>query len=265
MELEHVDEVELHDALRGEVELQRVKRYYYERNYKYEYSVTPEHADVARRAATWQAVYFWRRGLYKVQYAGMSEEAMRASIDARASGYAGGMPPGAQISEEEAIDRWIAGERAYMRMADPLKRVGERNPYDLSNEPMFVRLDAEMRLTTREMHTEEAGAVYRELSDEMGAKPHSGGVNCGRRNSAVAVSQGLDSQGMGCCTHPRPHLSRTLRLLSVQYRLPTIIIYIYPYILYVCRDVCAKALSCTPAFCGVCVARALRGPQGAAY
>ena len=50
MELEHVDEVELPDALRGEVELQRVKRHYYERNYKYEYSVTPEHADVARRA-----------------------------------------------------------------------------------------------------------------------------------------------------------------------------------------------------------------------
>ena len=33
MELEHVDEVELRDALRGEVELQRVKRHYYERNY----------------------------------------------------------------------------------------------------------------------------------------------------------------------------------------------------------------------------------------
>ena len=49
MELEHVDEVELHDALRGEVELQRVKRHYFERTYKYEHSVTPEHADVARR------------------------------------------------------------------------------------------------------------------------------------------------------------------------------------------------------------------------
>jgi hypothetical protein len=42
---------------------------------------------------------------------------------------------------------------------------------------MFVRMDAEMRLTTREMHAEEAGAVYRELSDEMGAKLWGLGVN----------------------------------------------------------------------------------------
>ena len=112
MELEHVEE--LVDALRGEIELKRVKRHYFERNYQYEYAVTPEHVDVARRAALWMAVYFWRRALYKVQYDGMSEEEVRAAIEARAAGYNGGMPPGARISEEAAIERWLLGERAYI-------------------------------------------------------------------------------------------------------------------------------------------------------
>ena len=55
---------------------------------------------------------------------GMSEEEVRAAIEARAAGYNGGMPPGARISEEAAIERWLQGERAYMRIPDPLKRVG---------------------------------------------------------------------------------------------------------------------------------------------
>ena len=148
---------------------------------QYKYAVTPEHVDVARRAALWMAVYFWRRALYKVQYDGMSEEEVRAAIEARAAGYNGGMPPGARISEEAAIERWPQGERAYMIIADPLKRVGESNPYDLSHEPMFVRLDAQMQLTNMDVQLKnkakevdglqvrtqcrELSLLYRELSD----------------------------------------------------------------------------------------------------
>ena len=46
MELTTAEEV--HDALRGEVTIRRVKRHYHEKNYAYPYSVTPEALDVAR-------------------------------------------------------------------------------------------------------------------------------------------------------------------------------------------------------------------------
>ena len=69
--------------------------------------------------------------------------------------------------------------------------------WDLSKEPMFVRLDSDMHFTTREMHAEEAGRVFAELGEELGVMPHASGINSGRRNAAVAVSQGLDREGMG--------------------------------------------------------------------
>ena len=114
MELTEV-EMEVRDAVRGEVTINRVKRHYFERNYKYAYSVTPEAIEVARRAATWIAVHFWRRGLFAVQYDGMSPAAVTRALRARRQGYEGGMPAGAVITEEEAIRRWLAGERAYFR------------------------------------------------------------------------------------------------------------------------------------------------------
>ena len=198
MELEHpVEDEEVLDPLRGEVRVWRVKRMYHERTYNYEFAVTPENVVIARRGGTWIANYFWRRALYAVQYDGMSESAILSAIRARSEGFAGGMPVGHVISAEEAVRRWVAGERAYMRLADPLGRVGQANAYDLSNEPMFVELNAEGRFTVGEMHTATAGAVYRELGEEMGTRPYSGGINSGRRNSAVALSRGLDEAGMG--------------------------------------------------------------------
>jgi hypothetical protein len=62
---------------------------------------------------------------------------------------------------------------------------------------MFVRLNAEMQFTTSEMHAEEAGCVYAELGQEMGVMPNASGINSGRRNAAVQLSQGLDRAGMG--------------------------------------------------------------------
>ena len=193
---EVADDVELADALRGEVELKRVKRHYFERAYAYQVAVTPENINVARRAATWMATYMWRRALFKVQYEGMSVAAVVASIAARKDGFAGGMPVGAVILEEEAIRRWEGGERAYMRSA-----AGEEGGgaiLDLSKEPLFVELNKLMQYTVVEMRVESVAAVYRELSAELGAKPHAAdGVNCGRRNAAVALSRGLDEAGMG--------------------------------------------------------------------
>ena len=48
-----------------------MKQYYFE-NYRYAMSVTPDALEAARRASTWLAQYMWRRGLFEVQYAGMS-------------------------------------------------------------------------------------------------------------------------------------------------------------------------------------------------
>ena len=110
-----VKEAEFIDGLRGEVTVNRVKRHYFERNYGYGYSVTPESADVARRGGTWMAIYFWRRGLFAVQYEGMKSAEVAKSLSARVEGYEGGTPTGTRISKDEAIRRWVAGERAYFR------------------------------------------------------------------------------------------------------------------------------------------------------
>ena len=69
----------------------RVKQYYFE-NYRYAMSVTPDALEAARRASTWLAQYMWRRGLFEVQYAGMSVEARAQAMAARRDGYEGGMP-----------------------------------------------------------------------------------------------------------------------------------------------------------------------------
>jgi hypothetical protein len=185
-------EAELEEGLRGEVKLRRVKRHYHERSYGYEMPVTPDALAVARRAATWLLVYMWRRALFAVQYDGMSAAAKQQAWAARERGFSGGMPPGAVISAEEAIARLKAGERSYVRV--------EFGPGDVrlaGDEPMFVNLGSDMRFTTTELNAERAGEVYSELGEELGVRPHSSGVNSGRRNAAVALSQGLDKEGMG--------------------------------------------------------------------
>ena len=55
------------------------------------------------------------------------------------------MPEGAAISAEEAFQRWEGGERGYLRgWFDGVW-------WDLSEEPMFVQLDTQLRLTTKDM------------------------------------------------------------------------------------------------------------------
>ena len=59
-------EEEWERALRGEVELNRVKHHYGE-IYEYAMSVTPDTDMVGRRASSWLAAYMFARGLFKVR------------------------------------------------------------------------------------------------------------------------------------------------------------------------------------------------------
>ena len=159
----------------------RVKQYYYE-SYKYEMSVTPDALEAARRASTWLALYMWRRGLFEVQYAGMSTVERVETLAGRSAGYEGGMPPGAKLGSEVAFERWMQGERAYVP--------------ELRREPLFVRVDGLGHFTTMELHTDDVGAVFAELGEELGLEPHASGLNSGRRNGVVGTSKALDQRGL---------------------------------------------------------------------
>ena len=91
------------EALRGEVCLNRVKHHHLEGGYEYDMSLTADAVQQLRRATTWVWFYQMSRGLFRVQYVGMSDEAIESALKLRAAaGYAGGMPPGATITLEEA-------------------------------------------------------------------------------------------------------------------------------------------------------------------
>ena len=145
-------------------------------------SVTPDALEAARRASTWLALYMWRRGLFEVQYAGMSTVERVEALAGRSAGYEGGMPPGAKLGSEAAFERWMQGERAYV--------------LELRREPLFVRVDVLGHFTTVELHTEDVGAVFAELGEEMGLEPHASGLNSGRRNGVVGTSKALDQRGL---------------------------------------------------------------------
>ena len=177
-----LDGEQLLDALRAEVKVNRVKKNYFEKDYSYEYVVTPDHADVARRAATWMFVYLWRRGVFAIQYHGMAAAAVAATVTARAAGVVGGMPPGAVLDPAAAIKRWLGGERAYLRVS-----LDDGQVVDLAKEPFFVQLTNKMAFLTLEMQAKDVGNVYRALGGDLGVRPHASGVNSGRRNAAVAM------------------------------------------------------------------------------
>ena len=167
------DDEALLEALHGEVSLHRVKCHYFEKRYDYPKSATPDVLEVARRANSWMAVYDWQRALYAVQYDGMSYEEIQRALAARAAGYSGGMPLGAKITSDAAASRWLNGERAYLHVQG---RTLEEPSLSLRREPMFVELDRESRFTLKEMTVETVGDIFREIGDEIGAKPGASGV-----------------------------------------------------------------------------------------
>ena len=60
------------EALRGEVCLNRVKHHHLEGGYEYDMSLTADAVQQLRRATTWVWFYQMSRGLFRVQYVGMS-------------------------------------------------------------------------------------------------------------------------------------------------------------------------------------------------
>ena len=64
-------------------------------------------------AGTWLAVYMWRRGLFEVQYDGMSAEEKAHALACRraAGGFSGGMPVGAAWCLGRAISS-VGGYRS---------------------------------------------------------------------------------------------------------------------------------------------------------
>ena len=111
-------------------------------------SVTSERSEVGRRASTWLLVYMFSRGLFRVQYEGMSATEIEAALTARRKeGHPGGMPVGAKVMAEQAWKVVLAG--------------GDGVGYlqQLSTEPLFVALK-DGNYTCNEMKAEYVGAVY---------------------------------------------------------------------------------------------------------
>ena len=150
-----------------------------------------------RRATTWVWFYQMSRGLFRVQYVGMSDEAIESALKLRAAaGYAGGMPPGATITLEEAGLRVLAGEFAYLPQ--------------LESEPFFVKLagrrgkgGGKFVYTQTEMGTEWFGSVFRDVGDELGYRPHASGLNSVRRNAMVNVQKGAEHAGFDAAMHAK--------------------------------------------------------------
>ena len=169
-------------ALRGEVEIHRVKRYYMEL-YKYRMSVTPDMlTEEARRASTLIAAYLFSRGLFLVQYDGMSTECIEASLaKRRLHGHRMGMPDGARVAAKAAVARWIAGERGYLPQ--------------LMGEPLFAKEMAGDRFGSKECSVADVARAYCQAAEALGFQPNSSGVNSGRRNAVIALRRGLEVNG----------------------------------------------------------------------
>ena len=122
---------------------------------------------------------------------------MAAALRDRAEhGYRGIMPPGARISVAGALVRWLAGERSYLSA--------------LESEPFFVQPHGrrgkdggKFVFSTQEMRAEWFGAVFREVGDEMGFRPHASGLNSVRRNSMVGVQKGAERAGFDPAMHAK--------------------------------------------------------------
>ena len=128
-------------SLRAELEMTRIKGFYdlaASGGYDYQMSLTADAMAQARRILTVWAAYMFHRGLFAVQYDGMSKKAIEMAVEARgaADGFEGGMPPGAKIDASEALLRWNAGNKSYLSQ--------------LKDEPLLVMLNRQQKLTTKE-------------------------------------------------------------------------------------------------------------------
>ena len=160
-------------------------------------SITADAVQAARCASWWIFLYQFCRGLFKVQYADMSREAIEAAMrDRSENGYRGVMPPSAQISVVGALGRWLAGERGYLPA--------------LVSEPFFVQPKGRRNkncgnyvFSLDEMDAEWFGSVFIAVGDEMGLRPHASGLNSVRRNTMVGVQKGAERAGFDPAMHAK--------------------------------------------------------------
>ena len=132
-------------TLRAELDMERLKHFYElaaAGGYSYSMSITADTLAIMRRATSWIATYQWSRALFKVQYEGMSDAAIEEAVAARKEGYEGGMPPGACISEEEAVRRFLEGDQAYLPALkkEPLLVMLKRGKSGLFSTQVNVRV-----------------------------------------------------------------------------------------------------------------------------
>ena len=142
---------------------------------QYPMALTADFEEIARRGTSFMVMYCWRRGLFAVMYEGMTKEAIASAVAQRKEGYMGGMPEGAVIDVQSAIDRVVAGEQAFLT--------------ELKTEPLLVALSRgkEKRFTLNEMTVDYIGQVMTNLQEEAGFEPGSGGINNIRRGTMVSV------------------------------------------------------------------------------
>ena len=184
LRIELPDGTEEH-SLRGELQMERIKGFLEEAaagGYEYSMSLTADTLAIARRVMTIFAMYQWRRGLFAVQYKGMSPSEIEKALELRAAGYEGGMPVGAVIDEAEAIQRWEKGEKAYLPQ--------------LKGEPLVVMYNRRKMLTTDEVTTAYITKVFHNATMMAGFRPGSGGVNCMRRAVMNEVRRGAEKLGL---------------------------------------------------------------------
>ena len=102
-----------------------------------------------------------------------------------------------RLSAEEALTRWLAGERSYLpALETEAFFVQPKGRRDAKNGGKFV-------FSTAEMRTEWFGAVFREVGDEMGFRPRASGLNSVRRSAMVGVQKGAERAGYDPAMHAK--------------------------------------------------------------
>ena len=182
------------NAERGELDMTRLKHMYDEAacgGYEYSMSITPDTVAILRRAIHWLETYLWRRAMFRVQYEGMSTDAITAAIAERRTkaGHKGGMPNGAVIDAEEAVARFKAGEKALLP--------------ELKGEPLLVALTRSGGFGVHEITTRQILLVFKRAGHEAGFKPGSEGVNNLRRGTMVGLQKGAERAGFDPAMHAK--------------------------------------------------------------
>ena len=160
--------------------------------YDYAMALTADAVAVPRRGMDLIELYLWRRGVFAVQYSGMSDAAIDRALQQRCAdgAYGGGMPPGATIDAKDAVAQFLAGEKGYLRQ---LKEA----------EPLLARLTRAGRYTSEEMTAAQMHAVFERNGLATGLKVGTYGINNLRRATMVGIQKGAERLGFDGAMHAK--------------------------------------------------------------